>query len=95
MANKTKQKQNKRHQETILSALDATSITGYKDVIQAFRGNKKIFGALFRYAEGLYGESIPMPRIVNRQACRRNPLAILPLQFYMRSVFLPFIDTVL
>ena len=36
-----------------------------------------------------------MPRIVNRQANRANPLAISPLQFYRRSVFLPFIDTVL
>ena len=29
------------HQETVFSALDATSITTYKDVIQAFRTNKK------------------------------------------------------
>ena len=29
------------HQETILSALDVTSITSCKDVIQAFRDNKK------------------------------------------------------
>ena len=36
-----------------------------------------------------------MPRIVNRQANRANPLAISPLQFYRRSVFLPFTDTVL
>ena len=36
-----------------------------------------------------------MPRIVNRQANRANPLAVSLLQFYRRSVFLPFIDTVL
>ena len=35
-----------------------------------------------------------MPRIVNRQANRANPLAISPLQFFRRSVFLSFIDTV-
>ena len=64
-------------------------------MIQAFRDNKKIFVELFRHAKGLYGESLPMPRIVNRQANRANPLAVSPLQFYRRSVFLPFIDTVL
>ena len=36
-----------------------------------------------------------MPRIVNRQADGANRLAILPLQFDRRSVFLLFIDTVL
>ena len=41
------------------------------------------------------GESIPMPSIVNRQANRANPPAVLPLQFFRRSVLLPFIDTVL
>ena len=64
-------------------------------MIQVFRDNKQIFVGLFRHAEGLYGESIPMPRIVNRQANRANPLAISPLQYYRRSVFLPFVDTVL
>ena len=34
-----------------------------------------------------------MPQIVNRQPNTANPLALLPLQFYSRSVFLPFIDT--
>ena len=56
------------HQEIILTALDATSITSSKEVIQTFRNNEKIFAGLFRHADGLYGESIPMPRIVNRQA---------------------------
>ena len=36
-----------------------------------------------------------MPRIVNRQANKANPLAVLPLEFYWCSVFLLFIDTVL
>ena len=78
-----------------MTALDATSITSYKDVIQALKDNKKIFVRLFRYAEALYGESTPMPRTVNRQADRANLQAISPSQFYTRSVFLPFIDTVL
>ena len=64
-------------------------------MIPAFRENKKIFAGLFRQAEGLYMESIPMPRIINRRANKPNSLAILPLQFYRRSVFLPFIPTVL
>ena len=66
-----------------------------KDVIPAFRDNKKIFVGLFWHTEGLYGESIPTPRIVNRQANKANPLAISLLQFCRRSVFLPCIDTVL
>ena len=78
-----------------MSALDATSITSDKVVIQAFRDDKKIFVGPFRHAENLYGESILMPRIVNRQANRANPPAVLPLQFSKRSVFLSFIDTVL
>ena len=61
----------------------------------AFRDNKEIFVGLFRHAAGRYGESIPMPRIVNLQANIANSLAVSPLQFYRRSVFLPFIDTVL
>ena len=83
------------HQETILTALDATSITSYKDVIQAFRDNEEIFAGLFRHPESVYGEFIPVPRIVNWQANRASPLAVSPLQFFMRSVFLPFIDIVL
>ena len=79
----------------MLTALDATSITSCKDVIQIFRNNEEIFVGLFRHAEGLYGESIPMPRIVNRQADRANSLAVSALQFFRRSVLLPFIDTVL
>ena len=79
----------------ILTASDATSITSCKDVIQAFRDNEKIFVELFRPAEDLYGEFIPTPRIVNRQAKRLNPVVVSPLQFFRRSVFLPFIDTVL
>ena len=51
-----------------MSALDATSITSGKDVIQAFMNNEEIFVGLFRHAESVYGESIPMPRIVNWQA---------------------------
>ena len=62
---------------------------------EAFRDNEEIFVGLFTHAEGVYGESIPMPRIVNRQANRANPLAVSPLQFFWRSVLLPFIDTVL
>ena len=84
-----------RHQETILTALDATRTTSCKDVIQAFRDNEEIFVGLFRHAESVYGESIPMPPIVNRQANTANLLAVSPLQFFRRSVFLPFIDTVL
>ena len=64
-------------------------------MIQAFKDNEKIFVGLFRHAKGLCGESIPMPRIVNRQVNRANPLAVSPLQFYKCSVFLPFIDIVL
>ena len=79
----------------ILNALDATSITSRKNVIQAFMDNEEIFVGLFRHAESLYGESIPKPRIVNRQVNRANPLAVSPLQFFRRFVFLPFIDTVL
>ena len=45
----------------ILTALDATSITSCKDVTQAFRYNEEIFIGLFRHAEGVFGESIPMP----------------------------------
>ena len=41
------------HQEIVLPALDATSITSCKDVILAFRDNKEIFVGLFRHAEGL------------------------------------------
>ena len=83
------------HQQIILTALDATRITSFKDVIQAFRDNEEIFVGLFRHAERVNEESIPMPSIVNRQANRANPLAISPLQFFRRSVFSPFIDTVL
>ena len=36
-----------------------------------------------------------MPRIVNWQANKANPIAVSPFQFYRRSVFLLFIDTVL
>ena len=60
-------------------------------MIQAFRDNEEIFVGLFRHAESVYGESIPMPRIVNRQASRANPPALLPLQFHRRSVFLPLL----
>ena len=79
----------------MLTALDATIITSCKDVIQTFRNNEEMFVGLFRHAEGLYRESIPMPRIVNRQADRTNLLAVSALQFFRRSVLLPFIDTVL
>ena len=79
----------------MLTALDVTSITSCKDLIMAFRDNEEIFVGLFIHAESVYGESIPMPRIVNRQANRANPLAVSPLQFFRRSVFLIFIDTVL
>ena len=71
------------------------SITSCKDVIETFRHNEEIFVGLFRHAEGVYGESILMPRIGNRQANRANPLAVSPLQFIGRSVLLPFFDTVL
>ena len=80
-------------QETILTALDA--ITSCKDVIEALRNNEEEFERLFRHAEDFYGESIPMPRVINRQANRANPPATSPLQFYRRAVFLPFVDTVL
>ena len=83
------------HQEIILTALDATRITSCKDVIQDFRDNEEIFVGLFRYTENVYREVIPMPRIVNPQANRANPQADSPLQFLRRSVFLPFIETVL
>ena len=36
-----------------------------------------------------------MPRIANWRANKANPLAVSPLQFYRRSVFLPLIGTVL
>ena len=75
--------------------LDAMSIIICLDVIQDFRDIEEIFVGLFRRAKGVYGESTPMPRIVNRKASRANPLAVLPLQFFRRSVFLPFIGTVL
>ena len=65
------------------------------DVIQTFRNNEEIFVGLFIHAVDLYRESIPMPRIVNRQASRVNPLAVSPLQFFRHYVFLPFIDIVL
>ena len=64
-------------------------------MIQAFRDNEEIFVGFFTHAKGVYGESIPMPRIVNRQGNRTNSLAVSPLQFFKRPVFLPFIDTVL
>ena len=79
------------HQEIILTALNATSITSCKDVIEAFRDNEEIFAGLFRHAEGVYGESIP----IDRQANGANLPAVSPLQFIRRSVFLPFFDTVL
>ena len=79
-------------QETISTALNATA--SCKDVIQAFRDNEEIFVGLFRDAEGLYGESILMPRIVNQQANRANQPAVSSLHFYRRSVFLSFIDIV-
>ena len=62
---------------------------------QAFRDNEEIFLGLFRHVENLQGESILMPRIVNRQANRADSLAFSPLQFYRRSPFLPFINTAL
>ena len=62
---------------------------------KAFRDNEEIFVGFFRHAEGVYRKFIPMPRIVNRQANRANPLAVSPLQFFRRSVFLPFTETVL
>ena len=64
------------HQEIILTALDTARITSCKDVIQAFRDNEKIFFVLFRHTESVYEESIPMSRIVNRQANRANPLVL-------------------
>ena len=78
-----------------MTALDATSITSCKDVIETFWDNEEIFAGLFRHTTGVYGESILMHRIVNRQANRANPLAISPLHFFRRSVLLPFIGTVL
>ena len=69
-------------------------ITGCKNVIQAFRDNVETFVRLFRHAESVYGESLPMPGIVNRQANRAIPLAVSPLQFFRRSVSLPCIATV-
>ena len=83
------------YQKLFLTALDAVRITSCKDIIQAFGGKKEILVGLFRHAESVYGESITMPRIVNRQANRANPLAVSPLQFFRRFVFLPFIDRVL
>ena len=83
------------YQEIILTALDATNITSCKDVTQAFRENEEVFVGLFRHADGVYGESIPIPRIVNWQANRANLLAVSPLQFFRRSVSLPFVDTAL
>ena len=71
------------------------NITSRKDVLEAFRDNEEIFVELFRDTEGVYGESIPMPRIVNRQANRANPPVVSSLQFFRRFVLLPFIDTVL
>ena len=85
----------KKLQGIILTALDATSISSCKDMIQTFRNNREICVGLFIHAKDLYGEFIPMLRIVNRQANRANLLAISSLQFFRRSVFLPFIDTVL
>ena len=64
-------------------------------MIEAFRDNEEIFVGYCRHAEGVYGESIPIPRIVDQQANRGNPLAVSPLQFFRRFVLLPFIDTVL
>ena len=43
------------HQEIVLTALDATSITSSQDVIQTSRNNKEIFAGLFRHAAGLNG----------------------------------------
>ena len=43
---------------------------------QSFRNNEEIFVGIFRHAEGVYGESIPMPRIVNRLTSRTNPLIV-------------------
>ena len=62
---------------------------------KAFRDNEEVFVELFRHAEGVQGESIPMPRIVKRQANSANPLAVSTLQFFGRSALLLFIDTVL
>ena len=74
------------HQEIVLTALVAASITSCKDVIEAFRDNEEIFVELFRDAAGVYGESIPMPRIVNRQANKANPQDVSPLQLFRRCL---------
>ena len=78
-----------------MTAFDATRITSCKDVIQAFKDNEEILIELNTHDESVDRESIPMPGIVNRQADRADPSAVSPLQFSRRSVFLPFIDTVL
>ena len=59
-------------------------------MIEAFRDNEELFVGLFRHAEGLYGKSIPMPRITNWQANRANLPAVSLWQFYRRFVFLPY-----
>ena len=64
-------------------------------MIQGFRDNRKIFLGLLKHAKGLYRKSIPVPQIVNRQNNRANLLAVSPLGFCKRSVFLPFIDPAL
>ena len=70
-------------------------ITSSKDVTQAFRGNEEIYVRLFRHAEDVYRESVPMSRIVNQQTNGAKILAVSPLQFFRLSVFLPSIDMVL
>ena len=64
------------HQEITLIALDAASITSCKNETEAFRNNEEIFVELYRHDKGVYGEFIPMPRNVNRQVNRANPLAV-------------------
>lgn len=62
------------------------------NVLNKYRADDT-FTDIFKRASELYGEEIPIPRLVGRQKHRSNISASTSLEYYKRSVFYPFLDT--
>jgi hypothetical protein len=70
------------------------SIQECVDVLQDFR-NDDTFDDVFQRAEETFGDKLVMPRITGRQTQRSNAPADTVQQYYKRTMFFPYIDTVL
>jgi hypothetical protein len=78
----------------LISAIN--HVHAVKEQLQNWRDSDKRFATIFSAAQDLLGEQkICMPRIVGRQIHRSNVPANTPLQYYQRSIFLPFLDGIL